>query len=574
MTKKQFIAEIAKYVAKHAPKYNIKVYSPIIAQAILESASGTSELARNAHNYFGLKYNPKQPNRCPSAIGIYTKIGSEQNKDGTYVSSSMLWQKFNSIEDCVIGYLDFCNVSWYSNIKNVTDPETYLKNIKADGYATSLNYVKNLMNVIKENNLTQYDPGVSTTKAESKDVLYRVQCGAYTIETNAVIMQNRLAALGFDAFVTQVGNLYKVQVGAYSEKVNAEAMIAKLRTRGITGVIVGDVKEQKKENTETSIITPNIEGKVAIDAGHGSDTAGKRTPDNYKEHWINVMTAYYCEQFLQKHGVETVRIAWDDMDATDDPDVALTVRQRQIKNENCKIAVSIHANAFGSGWNKANGVETLIHNNVSYQRDSLALANMVQTRIIKGTPQTNRGVKKQTLAMCNCPAMDVEAACLVEIGFMTNEHEAELMKTHEFCKEQGEDIAKGILDYLKVSVKNVFTPIVSVETNKTKEENENYSYTDFVKEIQTILGVKVDGKGGPETLSKTITISKIRNNRHAIVKPIQKYLNSLGYDCGKADGIAGVKFDKAVKAFQKDNKCVIDGEITAKAVTWKILLKM
>lgn len=51
-----FIDEIAAYVVKYAPQYGIKVYSPIIAQSILESASGTSELAKNAHNYFGLKY--------------------------------------------------------------------------------------------------------------------------------------------------------------------------------------------------------------------------------------------------------------------------------------------------------------------------------------------------------------------------------------------------------------------------------------------------------------------------------------------------------------------------------------
>ena len=51
MTQEQFIAEVAKYVQKYALQYGIKVYSPIIAQACLESAYGTSELAVNAHNY-------------------------------------------------------------------------------------------------------------------------------------------------------------------------------------------------------------------------------------------------------------------------------------------------------------------------------------------------------------------------------------------------------------------------------------------------------------------------------------------------------------------------------------------
>ena len=55
MTQEQFIAEIAKYVQKYAPQYGIAVCSPIIAQACLESAYGTSKKAKH-HNYFGLKY--------------------------------------------------------------------------------------------------------------------------------------------------------------------------------------------------------------------------------------------------------------------------------------------------------------------------------------------------------------------------------------------------------------------------------------------------------------------------------------------------------------------------------------
>lgn len=152
-----FIEEIAGYVQKHAPRYGIKVCSPIIAQAILESAKGTSELGTSANNLFGLKYNPAQPNRCPTAIGYYVKVGSEQNADGSYTSSTMLWQKFANREDCVIGYFDFINNSRYANLKGIEDPRTYLELIRSNGYASSLRYVDNLMNVINQYNLTQYD---------------------------------------------------------------------------------------------------------------------------------------------------------------------------------------------------------------------------------------------------------------------------------------------------------------------------------------------------------------------------------------------------------------------------------
>lgn len=165
MTKEQFINEIAKYVQKYAPLYEIKVCSPIIAQAILESASGTSELAVNANNYFGLKY---KNGRCPSALPVpYYKIGSEQNVvTGEYTSSTMQWFQFKDMEQCIIGYLDFINISRYANLKGVTEPKKYLENIKNDGYATSVKYVDNLMAVIERYGLTKYDPNNNIIKED------------------------------------------------------------------------------------------------------------------------------------------------------------------------------------------------------------------------------------------------------------------------------------------------------------------------------------------------------------------------------------------------------------------------
>lgn len=178
-----FIEQIAKYVVKYAPSYGIAVHSPIIAQAILESASGTSELAVNAHNYFGLKY---RQGRCKTCIGIYTKVGSEQNADGSYTSSSMEWCKFADMENGVIGYFDFINISNYSNLKGVSDPETYLRNIKADGYATSLNYVDNLMKVIERYNLTQYDKEVSEMSNSSLVTYKNITSNKTSPRTHAI----------------------------------------------------------------------------------------------------------------------------------------------------------------------------------------------------------------------------------------------------------------------------------------------------------------------------------------------------------------------------------------------------
>ena len=116
--------------------------------------------------------------------------------------------------------------------------------------------------------------------------------------------------------------------------------------------------------------------------------------------------------------------------------------------------------------------------------------------------------------------------------------------------------------------------LVAIVKEKQEEKEKEQAYIIFVKAVQKALGAKVDGKAGSETLSKTITVSRFKNNKHAVVKPIQTYLKALGYNVGRIDGHAGIMFQTAVIAFQKDHGCVKDGEVTAKGKTWKKLLKL
>lgn len=124
---------------------------------------------------------------------------------------------------------------------------------------------------------------------------------------------------------------------------------------------------------------------------------------------------------------------------------------------------------------------------------------------------------------------------------------------------------------------------VKVEVEITKEEKaeesasatSSYDLKTFIKEVQEACGAKVDGIAGPETLSKTVTVSSTKNRKHPVVKPIQKRLYALGFvEVGTADGIAGVKFTTAVKNYQKKYARIADGVITAGKTTWRKLLGM
>lgn len=117
---------------------------------------------------------------------------------------------------------------------------------------------------------------------------------------------------------------------------------------------------------------------------------------------------------------------------------------------------------------------------------------------------------------------------------------------------------------------------VEPEVNELEEAlNSDYVLKSFIEDVQEACGAKVDGIAGPETIGKTVTVSASINRTHPVVKVIQRRLTALGYtEVGTIDGVAGKKFTKAVKNYQKDNCWVVDGEITAGKTTWRRLLGM
>ena len=165
MTHKEFIEVIAKYVIKYANDYGIKVHSPIIAQAILESGWGGSSLASKYNNFFGLKCGGSWKGK---SVNLATK---EEYTVGTLTDIRANFRVYDSIEDGVKGYFEFINYSRYANLKGVEDPEEYCRRIKADGYATSSTYVTNLMRVIRDNNLTRFDGTQENVEKENEDMV-------------------------------------------------------------------------------------------------------------------------------------------------------------------------------------------------------------------------------------------------------------------------------------------------------------------------------------------------------------------------------------------------------------------
>lgn len=178
-TQTDFIERIAPIVQKMTNWYGYGVPSAIIAQACLESAYGTSTKAKH-HNYFGLKY---RSGRVTCSSELFIDGSAEQLADGSYIQITDKWYGFSSMEAGVEGYLQFIKIDNYAAARAQTDPRRYLMALKEAGYATSKNYVENVMAVVERYNLTEYDGSAPEVQVVTENPLISKMISKYNHES-------------------------------------------------------------------------------------------------------------------------------------------------------------------------------------------------------------------------------------------------------------------------------------------------------------------------------------------------------------------------------------------------------
>ena len=129
-----------------------------MAQFILESGYGKSELAQNANNCFGMKTSLSGNSWSGSSWdgkSVYTKKTQEQNADGSYVTITADFRKYACVEDSIADHAAYLlgamngSRKRYEGLAGCTDYKKAVQIIKDGGYATSHTYVQNLCNIIE-----------------------------------------------------------------------------------------------------------------------------------------------------------------------------------------------------------------------------------------------------------------------------------------------------------------------------------------------------------------------------------------------------------------------------------------
>jgi len=189
--------------------------------------------------------------------------------------------------------------------------------------------------------------------------------------------------------------------------------------------------------------------KIVIDAGHGYNTPGKRTPDGEREWTFNDKVARAVIQKLAMYkNVQTLRVD----DSTGKTDVPLKTRTNRANKWETDVYIAIHHNALAGVWGNHGGIETYTLNHPQANPRSKEIAAIIHPLIVKAMGLNDRGLKTENFHVLRETYMP---AILIEGGFMDSKIDIIAMRNDAKLKAQGEAIAEGLAVYLKLQLKTL-----------------------------------------------------------------------------------------------------------------------
>ena len=148
-TKEEYIDKYKHIAIDHMERYGIPA-SITLAQGILESDSGNSNLARRSNNHFGIK--------CK-------KDWKGERVYHTDDAPDECFRKYDTVEESYEDHAKFLDQSpRYDSLfaYSATDYKSWARGLKAAGYATAPDYAQRLTKIIEDNNLYLFDEANGT----------------------------------------------------------------------------------------------------------------------------------------------------------------------------------------------------------------------------------------------------------------------------------------------------------------------------------------------------------------------------------------------------------------------------
>jgi N-acetylmuramoyl-L-alanine amidase len=209
--------------------------------------------------------------------------------------------------------------------------------------------------------------------------------------------------------------------------------------------------------------------KIAIDAGHGLYTAGKRCmkkldSNETREWFLNDRIADKLEQMLKAYNCEVLRTD----DTTGAMDVPLATRAAKANSWKADIFISIHHNA-GVAGGKGGGTIVFHYGNTERAAQAKALYKAIVNETgLKGNRATTVD-KVDYYVLANTKM----AAFLIENGFMDSSTDVPIILSAAHAEKTAQGILKFLIDYFKLSKKQTISSgstLCKVQTGAFKSQ--------------------------------------------------------------------------------------------------------
>lgn len=262
----EFIQKNALLAVQEMELYKVPA-SITLAQGILESASGTSELAVNAKNHFGIKCKGKE-----WSGETYYKSSKEDTGTRIYDETSC-FRKYNSIEESFRDHSKFiAERPYYTKCfkSNVVGYKDFAHCLKKSGYATDRNYASNLINIIENYGLYAFDDVQRAQVYDQVVALYGpVNRGlvepAYTDETVVAVVdlpENEIDEVEVEMPKVEPSEPVVLEVYESKGEVQVDDVIAAVEFPNQEGITFDEVFEEPVKEEPKIVVEETIVAKV------------------------------------------------------------------------------------------------------------------------------------------------------------------------------------------------------------------------------------------------------------------------------------------------------------------------
>ncbi|MBD2179877.1 N-acetylmuramoyl-L-alanine amidase [Planktothrix sp. FACHB-1355] len=179
--------------------------------------------------------------------------------------------------------------------------------------------------------------------------------------------------------------------------------------------------------------------KILLDPGHGGAEPGAAGPNGYLEKNVNLTISKLIKDRLVAQGATVY------MTREDDRELSLQDRVAIIDKLQPAIAISIHHNSLPDNGDAEN---TKGFSTFWYHPQAHSLAMFIQNYVVQKLGRPEYGVFWNNLALTR-PA--TAPSILLELGFMSNPNEFELVMNPQEQQKMADAIADGITEWLRIS---------------------------------------------------------------------------------------------------------------------------